>query len=72
MTGQQIARRFVIDFGEGETTGIKCLSPDPSPEGEGNLKGEGSGYFTLDGRRISGKPTKPGLYIVNGKKVVIK
>ena len=71
-TGNQIARRFVIDFGDNETTGIRSLSPDPSPEGEGNLKGEGSGYFTLDGRRISGKPTKPGLYIVNGKKVVIK
>ena len=29
-------------------------------------------WYTLDGRRLSGKPTKKGLYIVNGKKVVIK
>jgi hypothetical protein len=32
---------------------------------------ENETYYTLDGRKLSGKPTK-GLYIVNGKKVVIK
>ena len=30
------------------------------------------GYYTPDGRKIEGKPTKKGLYIVNGRKVVIK
>ena len=51
----------------GETTGIVSLTPDPSP------KGEGSGYwYTLDGRKLQGKPTQKGLYINNGKKVVIK
>ena len=29
-------------------------------------------WYTLDGRRLSGKPTKKGLYINNGNKVVIK
>ena len=29
-------------------------------------------WYTLDSRKLDGKPTKPGLYIVNGKKVVIK
>ena len=29
-------------------------------------------WYTLDGRRLSGKPTQRGLYIVNGKKVLIK
>lgn len=29
-------------------------------------------YYTLDGRSISGVPTKKGIYIVNGKKVVVK
>lgn len=28
--------------------------------------------YDLQGRRVSGKPTQPGLYIVNGKLVVIK
>ena len=27
-------------------------------------------WYTIDGRRVSGKPTQKGLYIVNGKKVV--
>jgi len=47
-----------------ETTGINSLTPDPSP------KGEGSGYYTLDGRKVNGTPTQKGIYIVNGKKVV--
>lgn len=29
-------------------------------------------YYTLDGRKIEGVPMKKGLYIVNGRKVVIK
>jgi hypothetical protein len=29
-------------------------------------------WYTLDGRRLNGKPTVKGLYIYNGKKVVIK
>ncbi len=31
-----------------------------------------SDWYMLDGRRLNQKPTQPGLYIVNGKKVVIK
>ena len=29
-------------------------------------------WFDLQGRKLDGKPTKRGLYIMNGKKVVIK
>lgn len=29
-------------------------------------------WFTLDGRRLNGKPTSRGIYIVNGHKVVLK
>ena len=29
-------------------------------------------WFTLNGVRLNGKPTIPGIYIVNGKRVVIK
>ena len=29
-------------------------------------------YYTLDGRKLNGKPTTKGLYIHQGKKVVIK
>jgi hypothetical protein len=52
-------------FGFGDdATSIKSLTPDPSPNGEG------SEYYDLQGRRVA-QPAK-GLYIVNGKKVVIK
>ena len=57
------ARMFAMDFGEGETTGIS-LTPAPSPQGEGSI-------YTLDGRRIS-KATQKGVYIQNGKKLIIK
>ena len=51
-------------FGFGDdATSIKSLTPDPSPNGEG------SEYYDLQGRRVA-QPAK-GLYIVNGKKVVI-
>ena len=63
-TGAPAMNSYVIDFGD-ESTGIS-LTPDPSP------RGEGSEYYTLDGRKLEGKPTKKGMYIVNGKKVVIK
>ena len=57
------ARMFAMDFGEGETTGIS-LTPAPSPKGEGSI-------YTIDGRRIS-KATQKGVYIQNGKKLIIK
>ena len=60
---------FNLNFGEGEnTTGIISLTPDPSPKGEGSA----AAWYSLDGRRLSGKPSRAGIYIVNGKKRVIK
>lgn len=34
--------------------------------------GKSDAWYTLQGRRLSAKPTKSGLYLHNGKKVVIK
>ncbi len=56
---------FALNFGDGET-GIS-LTPNPSP------KGEGSDYqYSLDGRKLLGKPAQKGIYINNGKKYVSK
>lgn len=58
------ARRLTITKGDGETTSID--------DSEYRIESEGSEtWFNLSGQRID-KPTKPGLYIRNGKKVVIK
>ena len=53
-----------MDFGEGSSqTGILTVTADtPSA----------TGIFTLDGRRLQAEPTEKGVYIVNGKKTIIK
>ena len=43
--------------------GIRSLTPTLS-------KGEGE-WFDLSGRKLGSKPAKQGLYIMNGKKVLI-
>ena len=58
-------RMYFYDEESGEVTGISSLTPDPSPKGEGSI-------YTLDGRKLNAMPTQRGIYVVNGKKVVIK
>ncbi len=36
------------------------------------VNGYGAGWCTLDGRRLDGKPTAKGVYIRDGRKVIIK
>ena len=58
-----------FDFGEGgDEDAIKDLKDSKDLN---DLKGSESFWYTLGGQRVS-KPTKPGLYIRNGQKVVIK
>ena len=40
--------------------------------GNNGSYGNNEGWFDLSGRKLTGKPTKPGLYINGGRKVVIK
>jgi len=56
--------RLAINFAD-EATGINVLPVN----GEKRME---DGYFDLNGRRLSAKPAKAGLYISNGRKVVIK
>ncbi len=64
--GTQAARVVNLDFGDGKTTGISI----PTSLSQ---KGDGSDYwYSLDGRKLQGKPTSKGVFILNGKKVVIK
>ena len=54
---------FSIDFGDGETsTGITEIADSSAPEG----------YFNLQGVKFDNAPKQKGVYIVNGKKVVVK
>lgn len=55
-------KAFVLNFGD-ETTSIKQIN---------NTTSTTNTWYTLDGRRLNDKPATAGLYINNGKKVVIK
>jgi hypothetical protein len=47
----------------GSDTGIGVLTVDDMENGS---------WYTVDGRKLQGKPTAKGLYIINGRKVVVK
>ena len=67
--GALLARRltaFNIDFGDDETTGIISVHDS------GFMVNGSDAWYSLDGRRLSAKPSRAGVYINNGKKVVIK
>ena len=68
------ARSFVLDLGDGETTGLEMMS-----DGRGirnatlcNAEKMSDVWYDMQGQKLQGKPTTKGVYIVNGTKVVIK
>ena len=66
--GAQLARRltaFNIDFGDDEATGIISTTNYTNDTNS-------DAWFTLDGRKLSGKPSVKGVYVNNGRKVIIK
>ena len=59
------AKGVTFFFGNGETTGITTLdssATDALPDH----------WYTLDGRRLNGKPTMKGVYIHQGRKEVVR
>lgn len=58
------ARALSIPGTDSQTTGIDGMTTSDS---EGKEE-----WYTLDGKRLDGKPSQKGLYLRNGKKVVIK
>lgn len=56
---------FTVDS-EGKTTGIEDIENDK------NSDAANAPYYTIDGMLLKEKPVKKGIYIHNGKKVVIK
>ena len=64
--GDGAAPRFVpiVDMADGGVTGIEDLTPSLS-------KGEGT-WYDLSGRKLQQRPTQKGVYILDGKKTVVK
>ncbi len=56
------ARKFVLNFGDNVSTGIRSLTPTPNDEGS---------VYSLTGVKLQGEPKKNGLFIQNGKKRII-
>lgn len=59
------ARAFCINFGDGETTGVMPIRL------ENGSTIAGGAIYDLQGRKVQ-DPTRKGIYMMNGKKVVIK
>ena len=64
LTPTNKARSFILNFDDGKTTGI--LSTKQNDNGLNNC------WYDLSGRKLSGKPMLKGVYVQNGRKVVIK
>ena len=63
LTDGQQARQFVVNFGN-ETTEITTTNYTNDTNSDA--------WYSLDGRKLDGKPAKKGVYIHNGRKTVIK
>ena len=61
--GSTQAREFVLNTDDESTTGIVDNKRETITNNH---------WYSLDGRKLQGKPTQKGLYIVNGKVRVIK
>ncbi len=66
--GESSVRAFQLNFGD-NTNGIADAEANSSLS---TLNSQLKDWYSLDGRKLNGKPTTKGLYIHHGRKVVIK
>ena len=64
-SGAAGTRAIRINWDDDETTSIELVQGSM-------ITVQSESWYTLDGRRLNGKPTQPGLYIHSGSKVVVK
>ena len=66
---EEMPQRITVKLisASGEITGIGTLDTKT-----GEVSFDSEAWYTLDGVRLSGKPSSKGIYINNGKKIVIK
>ena len=73
LTETDISKYYTSDLIEstvtigGESSGIIVINNEQLTNDN-----EAGAWYTIDGRRLTSKPAKTGLYIHNGKKVVIE
>ena len=59
---EEASAKVRLVVGDDEASALNTISV-------GNVEADGI-WYTMDGRKLSGKPTEKGIYIVNGKKVM--
>ncbi len=66
---EDVPQRITVKLvsASGEITGIGEIDTTT-----GEISFDSEAWYTLDGIRLSGKPSTKGLYINNGKKIIIK
>ncbi len=64
-TGSNSAKGATFFFNDPETTGITHVNNN-------NVSTDDDAWYSLDGRRLSGKPAQKGVYIHKGRKEVIR
>lgn len=64
LTHPSAAKQFIVMSFDETPTGIH------TPQGA--VEPSDGAYYTLQGVRVNGCPTRPGLYIHNGKKIIVK
>ena len=70
-------RAYIADFPTG-VRGVKIGNDDDTVTGISIAGGsqtpvwQGASVYSLDGRRLSGKPATPGIYVTDGKKIIIR
>ena len=62
MDGEIAVRNVILVAANSNTTGIDMMTTDKSMEN----------WYTLDGRKLSRQPSVKGIYIKNGKKLVVR
>jgi len=65
-------REFKLNFDGEETTRITTTDSWTSQAAKPSGTDKAGAWYDMQGRKVSGKPTKKGMYIHNGNKVVIK
>ncbi len=63
---------FVLNFGSEEATGIVDMDLKSASRESGISNPLQQTWYSIDGRRLNGKPISKGIYINNGRKIVIK
>ncbi len=63
-------KAYKMKFGEDDATGI--ISPISIDNGKLTIDNVNDGWYDMSGRKLDGKPTARGIYVKNGRKVIIK